>query len=160
MRLVVDATVWIDLHFGSLLAEAFTPRWELVSPDVILEELETVDPQVLRALGVEEVSLSSDDYVLLQDLISRYAGPSVRDLTALVIAVRDGLSLLSGDGKLRKAAESEGVPVHGTLWVLDKLVELSVIKPHRAASSLDEILACGARLPQQECHRRLSKWRH
>lgn len=159
MRLVVDATVWIDLHLGGLLAEVFALRWRLVSPDVILEELETLDPQLLRALGVEEVSLAEADYAILQSLIGRYPGPSVRDLTALVVSIRDGLGLLSGDGKLRKAAEDEGVPVHGTLWVLDALVEVAIIRPQRAADSLAEMLRCGTRLPQHDCRRRLSRWR-
>ncbi len=158
MRFVVDACVWIDLGIGDLLAGVFRLPHEFVSPDVVLAELASVDPRLLRALGVREVSLGSEDYVLLEDLVARYAGPSVRDLTALVVALRDGLALLSGDRKLREAADAEGVRVHGVLWVLDQVVESSIMDPHRVASSLQQMLDQGARLPQDECGKRLRIW--
>ncbi len=158
MRFVVDACVWIDLGIGDLLAEVFRLPHEFVSPDVVLEELASVDPRLLRALGVREVSLASEDYVLLEELVARYAGPSIRDLTALVVALRDGLALLSGDRKLREAAEAEGVEVSGVLWLLDELVDTELVTGPNAARGLQAMLDQHARLPRDECERRLRKW--
>ena len=116
----VDASIWIDLGVGDLLTEAFTLPLELAVPDVILAELQSVDPRLLRALSVHVLTLTGDDYPLLRELIARYPGPSIRDLTALVCALRDGIGLLAGDGQLRKAAGAEGVRIHGVLWLMDK----------------------------------------
>jgi len=159
VKFVVDASIWIDLSIGDLIAETFTLPFEYAVPDVVLEELQSMDPGVLRACGIHELTLAPDDYPLLRELISRYPGPTTRDLTALVCALRDGMALMSGDGQLRTAAEAEGVRVHGVLWLLDRLVERSTVPPSRAADSLEAMLAAGARLPQAECGRRLAKWR-
>jgi hypothetical protein len=105
------------------------------------------------------LTLTGDDYALLRELMAKYPGPSVRDLTALVCAVRDGIALLAGDGQLRTAAAAEGIRVHGVLWLLDHLVDRSVVTPARTAGALDAMLAAGARLPRAECTRRLDRWR-
>lgn len=155
----MDASIWIDLGIGGLLAETFTLPLELTVPDVVLEELQSVDPRLLTALGVHVLTLTGDDYPLLRELIAKYPGPSIRDLTALVCALRDDIALLAGDGQLRSAARAEGVEVHGVLWVLDRLVEHTVVLPGRAADALDVMLATQARLPGADCTRRLEKWR-
>ena len=159
MRFVVDASIWIDLGIGGLLAEAFTLPLELAVPDVILAELQSVDPRGLRALGVHVLALTGDDYPLLRQLIARYPGPSIRDLTALVCALRDGIALLAGDGQLRRAAGAEGVRVHGVLWVMEQLVEHASAPPEQVADALEAMLAAGARLPKADCTRCLEKWR-
>ena len=62
-----------------------------------------------------------------------------------------GASLLTGDRHLRAAAEQEGVPVHGTLWLLDEMVRLAVVSPRLAAQALERMLERGSRLPLDEC---------
>jgi len=65
---------------------------------------------------------------------------------------------VTGDNSLRKAAEAEGVTVRGVLWVLDELVAAAAVTPARAAEGLRTMLAQGARLPSDECRRRLGAW--
>jgi hypothetical protein len=53
-------------------------------------------------------------------------------LFALLLAKINSCALITGDDALRKAAKEEGVPVHGLLWILDRLVEYinqSIIEP-------------------------------
>ncbi len=69
-----------------------------------------------------------------------------------------GTSLLTGDRHLREAATQEGVAVHGTLWLLDELVRLGTIVPLQAAA-LEHMLAHGRRLPQDECQKRIERWK-
>lgn len=158
LRIVVDAGIWIDLHFGGVLAGAFRLSDEFVSPDVILAELVTVDPQVIIRHGCRVEHLTPDDYGTLQRLVTEHSGPSVSDLTALLISMREGLMLLAGDSKLRKAAETEGVEVHGILWLLDRMIAETVLSERKAAAALRSMLDCDARLPRDECERRLLKW--
>ncbi len=156
---MVDASIWIDLGIGGLIVEAFMLPFELAAPNVILEELQSVAPQLLRDLGVHVLRLGGEDYPLLQALIERYPGPSVRDLTALVCALRDGIGLLAGDGHLRRAAEMAGVRVHGVLWVMERIVEREITPSPRVAEALEAMLAGGARLPKTEYTRCLERWR-
>lgn len=159
MSFVVDASIWIDLGIGDLIAETFTLSLELAVPDVILAKLQSVDPQLLTDLGVHVLTLTGDDYPLLHELIAKYPGPGIRDLTALVCAMRDGIALLAGDGQLRKAAVAEGVRVHGVLWLMEQLVEHVSASPERVADSREAMLAAGARLPKADCTKCLERWR-
>lgn len=67
--------------------------------------------------------------------------------------------LLTGDGKLRKQATKDGLQVFGVLWLLDQLLEQSVISNSRAAIALESMLKHGARLPLAECTSRLQRWK-
>jgi len=157
--LVVDANVWIDLYHGDLIAELFRLPYQFVSPNVIIFELETFDAQILANHGLIQVNLESEAYSLLSELQERYSGPGVNDLTALVVALQEGIALLTGDGKLREAAEVEGVESFGVLWLLDRLIDHNILDTPEAADALEVMLQNGARLPQSECAQRLKRWR-
>lgn len=88
----------------------------------------------------------------------KYRRPGDADLFGLLHAARAGTRLLSGDGDLRQAAESEGVDVSGLLWLLDRLVQDTIIPPRRAGRALQSMIDQGARLPADECDSRLLKW--
>jgi len=66
--------------------------------------------------------------------------------------------LLSGDGNLRKAAGREGIRLHGTLYLLDKMVKHRVITPIEAAQALNRMQLCHSRLPEKECKKRFAAW--
>lgn len=66
--------------------------------------------------------------------------------------------LLTGDGRLRKQAERDNLEVHGALWLLDQLVEHSIVEAHHAADSLRQMLHHGARFPHDAYQVRLATW--
>lgn len=159
LKYVVDACLWIDLNFGGLISEIFQLPHELVSPDVVVAELESVNAGELKRLGLAMISLSPEDYPLLIRLRATYPQPGINDLTALTVAVNHKINLMTGDGDLRKAAEREGVHATGVLGVLDKLIEQRIINQPRAVRALDSMLVNNARLPKGECQKRFNKWR-
>ena len=83
------------------------------------------------------------------------------DCAAFVYArVHSGI-LLTGDKPLRTFAQSQHLAVHGTLWVLDQLVETwQVLSPAAGHRALSRIMtpAAGRRLPATECATRLERW--
>ena len=156
---VTDANIWIDLHIGELINETFQLPLPLVAPDVIIAELKEPEGQALVSLGLQKEELSGEEVLQVAGLAARYPAPSRVDLFALVLAKARGGVLLTGDGHLRKAAEKEKVPVHGTLWILDELVQRLIVSPRNAAQALEKMRARGSRLPRAECELRLKKWR-
>ncbi len=92
-------------------------------------------------------------------LRENYTKPSTNDLFALLLAKINSCDLITGDDALRNAANKEGVPVHGLLWLLDKLIEHRILRTNEAADALKKILAQGSWLPKKECEARLKKWR-
>ncbi|HHW14105.1 MAG TPA: DUF3368 domain-containing protein [Firmicutes bacterium] len=158
---VTDANVWNDLKAADLLKETFELPIQFITPDVILEELLELDGKKVVSLGLVSRGLSGEGVAQVSRLRGerRYRSLSTPDLFALVLTEREGLSLLTGDAKLRKIAEEDGVLVRGTLWLLDELVRLKIISPQRGAEAIEDMLRKDRRLPRLECDRRLQQWR-
>ncbi len=159
-KLVLDTTICIDLFNGQLLEKVAKLPYELALPDVIIEELIKPSGKDLIQIGCVVLSLDEEGIRQIISLRERYPKPSTNDLFALLLAKLNSCGLATGDDSLRKAAKEEGVPVHGLLWVLDKLIDHALLKPLEAAEALERILAEGSWLPKKECDTRLKKWRN
>ncbi len=159
-QLVVDTSVCIDLFNGGILHEVARLPYHSLLPDVILAE-ELTDPpaETFTDAGFIRSGTSGNEMYILEELSAKYGKPSRNDLFALTIAKSRGLILLSGDKDLRSAAKKEKVEVHGTIWILDQLVAEAIITQSAAAKALEEMLKAGARLPDDECQDRLTRWR-
>jgi predicted nucleic acid-binding protein len=155
---VVDTSVIVDLYAGGLLDELFRLPFRLLTADAIVTELQVPDGQELAGQGLAIGELSSAQVLEVYQLAGRYRRVSTNDLFALVLARSLHATLLTSDGHLIKAAQEQGVTVHGTLWILDQLVRAGLITPPAAAEGLQRMLATGSRLPHTECRRRLEKW--
>ena len=160
MRFVTDANVWIDLDHGGLLGRAFDLGDDLLVPDIVFAELLSPDTDLLLRLGLRVVGLTGAQLSEIQGTMAgRYNRASRRDLASLIYARDHGVTLLTGDGPLRKAATAERVEVHGVLWLLDRLLLREVVTRPEACRSLELIVEGGARLPRREVSKRLAAWK-
>ncbi len=69
---------------------------------------------------------------------------------ALGLAKTSGWTLLAGDRSLRQAAEEEAIEVHGTLWLVERMVTTQVINVEQAATAFDLMRENHRRLPWNE----------
>ena len=159
--LVSDSSVLIDLERGGLLEALFRLSFEIGVPDVMFErEIKTSPGPDLLALGLQVLQLDGDGVALAQSYRLAERRLSLPDAFALALAKIGGHLLLAGDSSLRTLAESEGVQVHGALWVLDEIEEAGIASPddlHRALSQIAAHPRC--RLPSEEVSRRLRRYR-
>jgi predicted nucleic acid-binding protein len=158
-RYVVDTNILIDFYRGRLLEALFALPFTFLAPDVILAELEAPDGQQLLAWGLRSASLTGEQVDAVVALATVHRRPSINDLFALILARSRKATLLTGDQAAREVAESEGITVHGTPWLLDELVRVTIITPEEAADGLACMIASGSRLPERECRLRLRQWR-
>lgn len=119
-----DTNVWLDfVMIGQLELPFRLPYTYLMSEDAVHDEL--LSPpgmgESLLQLGLVEVELTEEEFFLAEDYMTRFVKPSIYDCVALAVAKCRGIVLLTGDGPLRKAAQSEGVTVIGTIGILDQL---------------------------------------
>lgn len=157
-RLIVDTNVLIDLHRGGIVELFFALPYEFVSPDVIIEELKMPDGRTLERQGLLRADFSGDQVEEVYALHQFNLGIAVNDIFALLLASYTELPLLTGDRLLRALANKHRVKVHGTLWVLDEMVEHSVLTPGQAAHALRLMLANHSRLPPADCAHRFRLW--
>jgi hypothetical protein len=67
--------------------------------------------------------------------------------------------LLSGDRSLRVAAETEGVEIHGTLWLMERLLEARIAPIERVVIAYDAMKRDGSRLPWGDVEAQIVRWR-
>ena len=107
---------------------------------------------------MEVRSLTGEEIEAVIRLNQSYSAPSRTDMATLVVARAENGILVTGDGALRDAADEEEIEVHGTLWVVDALVDTETVEPAEAARALQLMMEADRRLPKEEVDRRIDKW--
>lgn len=145
--LVSDANILIDLEEGLLLSDIFSLPYQFSTPDILFhDELEECHHQLVD-MGLKLGVLTSETLCYAEKLINTYSAPSRYDCFALALAKQEKCPLLSGDKRLRKAAENEGVIVKGTLWLVNELITQNIISISKAQEAFGRMQAADRRLP-------------
>lgn len=157
-QLIVDTNILIDMHRGGVIRQFFALPYDFTSPDVILAELEDPDGSELERMGLRSAELTGEQVLEVAFILENNQKIAANDIFALVLASHMGLTLLTGDSRLRRLSAKHNVPVHGTIWLLDEMVQRNIITARQAAKALHLMLGRGSRLPADECDRRLELW--
>ena len=155
---VTDASIWIDLHAAGLVGRAFALPYVFCAPDVIVAETKSPRGRDIVQLGLREIEMSGEQVERVVRLAAKYPGPGRADLFALGLACDLGATLLTQDKLLRRAAESEGVPAHGTLWILEEMVRAGALGRAEAAEAVAAMRGKGSRLPEPQTERLIQRW--
>lgn len=157
--LVSDTNIWIDLHRCNLLETVFNLPHQFVTTEFVWRELRKPPGQKLTDFGLKIEAINSDETLQLFDLKQSLKNSSLADVSCYFVARDRGWTLLTNDGALRKSGHQAELDVRGVLWILDELEFYRVLSPVELASALASMLDAGARLPDDECAKRLTKWR-
>ena len=158
LLLISDANILIDIEAGSLTSVIFRLPFEIAVPDVLFElELRENHPHLLKA-GLKVKSLNADSVKKAQLLIQQYPRPSIMDHSALALAMQENCALLTGDKDLRSAAKKEGIVVHGTIWIIEELLNKMLIRQSQAKNGFVAMKDKGSRLPWGDVGKLLGKW--
>jgi predicted nucleic acid-binding protein len=159
--LVSDTSIIIDLDRGELLEAAFALGEEFAVPDLLFaRELDGDLGARLQGLGLIVEQLTSLE--VTQATILRRANQSLSlpDTFAFALAQGRTWTLLTGDRGLRAVAEAQGLEVHGTLWILDKLETSGTCNAAMLHGGLTNMAAHPrCRLPHGEIDQRLKRYK-
>lgn len=155
---ISDTNIWIDFRNAGLLDALFSLPFKLCCTDFVLDELQDVDAKHLLARGLVVETLDAAATAALFNLMQAHNNSSLADVSCYQLAHQTKHPLLTGDGRLRKQVKTDGLQVHGALWLLDQLVEHQTIKTKEAAKGLQSMMDAGSRLPDDECQSRLAQW--
>lgn len=158
LLLISDANILIDIEDGNLTSVIFRLPYEIAVPDILFElELREHHSHLLEA-GLKVKSLTAESVKKAESLRFKYSRPSIMDHSALALAMQEKCPLLTGDKDLREVAKIEGVEIHGTVWIIEELLNQKLIKQLQARSSFDSMKVKGSRLPWGEVDKLLNKW--
>lgn len=155
--LISDANILIDMEKGGITRQMFQLDAVFAVPNTLYEEeLREEHPQ-LPELGLRTLELTEETVAWAEALITRHAksGAGINDLLALALARQEQTTLLTGDDKLRSVAVKEKIEVHGTLWLVEQLMESGILTVQQAAAAYDSMKAARRRLPWNEVERQL-----
>lgn len=160
---ITDACLLRDLDAGGITFIALQLESKWIIPGPIARELQHQIPDSINTLflhGLERYELSDKLIIAIDQSLEKYKGLTYQDVAALELARELNGLLLTSDKLLRLIAESEGIPCHGTLWLLDQLVEkYHYLAPQQGVRAIKNMLEKGRRLPEKECEKRIRKWR-
>lgn len=155
--LISDANILIDFEEGGLLGQLFALPEHIGVPDILFEDELRAYHEHLLACGLLLFELGEAAIQRSVELASRFRHPSRLDLAALALAEQEGCPLITGDRYLREAAELEGVEVHGTLWLAERLVVEGVITQSQLTAAYALMREASRRLPWVEVERQLQR---
>jgi rRNA-processing protein FCF1 len=164
---VSDTNILIDLVDIGLLEQFLLLPFGIHTTDIVIAEI-TIEEQkaavlsVIEKAGIKVKTYTPDEMLKLFSFISskrRTYDLHPADFSVWQYSSENDYTLLTGDGNLRKAASADGVEVHGTIFLIDKMVEYQILTPTLAADKLELLYSINSRLPKSEIDLRIVKWR-
>ena len=153
--LISDSNIFIDMEVSNLTQKMFELPYQFAVPDILYyEELEEEHHNLLE-YGLKTKKLSSNSIKYSQKIIKKYPKTSPNDLFALALAKQDSCPLITGDGALRKAGAKEGVIIFGTVWLVEELMNYSIITVDEAREAYKLMKNNGRWLPWEMIEKRL-----
>ncbi len=109
-------------------------------------------------MGLQVESLDPDEIMQITEMMERYEKPSYEDISVLILAKSKKTVLITGDEALRHAAIANEVECRGTCWLIDYLVNQSLISFSDAIEAYERIQKMPRFPPGDECRGLRSHW--
>ncbi len=161
---ITDACFLIDLIDIDLFEEFIRLGYQVHITSSVFAELEGdeyVKPvaKCLRRKKIFLYKLTAADQAALEKLMRKHSSRlSEPDCSCLYLAKEINATILTCEKLLTKVARNLDLDVHGSLWILDRLLDASLITKRIAYRKLKDLMSINARLPVIECQKRLKRW--
>ena len=104
-------------------------------------------------------NLTADDQIALEKLMGKLSSRlSEPDCSCIYLSKEINATILTCEKLLTKAAKNLNLDVHGSLWIMDQLLDSSMITKRIAYVKLMDLMLINPRLPEKECEKRLKRW--
>lgn len=159
---IQDANILIDLLKTGLFDHCLALQYHFTTTNIILAEL--YDEQVALVLPhiaagrFTVIDITGEELVEIQLMSLEDTRLSEQDWSALYYAMRQDAILVTGDSHMRALAKEKSIEYHGIFWLLDQLVETTIISTTTACDVMKKIMMLNKRLPADECTKRMKVW--
>ena len=161
---ITDACFLIDLIDIDLFEEFLGLGYQVHITSSVFAELEGdefVKPvsNCIKRKKMFLYNLTAADQTVLEKLMINHSSRlSEPDCSCLYLAKEINATILTCEKLLTKVAKNLNLDVHGSLWILDRLLDTSLITRRIAYSKLKDLMSINPRLPVKECQKRLKRW--
>lgn len=159
MALIVsDTNIFIDMDVAGLIRTMFQLPEVFAVPDVLYEEELREHHAELPTYGLRVLEIRPEYTAEAVRLRTHYRKPGQNDLFALALALQENCPLLTGDARLREAAEAENVAVFGTLWLIEHMFNEGLVSIKQVKAAYQKMEAENRRLPWDLVKQQLRKF--
>jgi rRNA-processing protein FCF1 len=162
--IVTDSSVFFDVIKIQALPEFFALDFEICTTDFVINEIleseqkEQID-MFIRSHQLTVFVLSANEIEEVENFKTKRFFKTLIDKTVLWKARQLECPLLTGDAKLRNESIDQGISVHGSLWVIQMMVEQKVIKAESGVVLLEKLKSANDRLPLEEIDKLIKKYK-
>ena len=115
--IISDTNIFLDLITVNMLDFLFQLPCDICTTDFVTNEIEWPEQKAevdkhIKIKNLKEITFNYEELVEINDLYNSNS-TSMTDCSVWYYAKKTGCRLLTGDGKLRKAAEKDNVKVSG-----------------------------------------------
>lgn len=163
MKLIItDSSVFFDIIMIQALPEFFALDFEICTTDFVINEILESEQReqieiFIRSHQLNVFNLSEQEIEDIANFKTKRFFKTLIDKTVLWKAKQLKCPLLTGDAKLRSEAIDQGVTVHGSLWVIQIMVESKVITANAGIEFLEKLRISNDRLPLDEIEKLIRK---
>jgi rRNA-processing protein FCF1 len=162
--IITDSSVFFDIIKIQALPEFFALDFEICTTDFVINEiLESEQKEqiemFIRSHQLTVFVLSANEIEEIENFKTKRFFKTLIDRTVLWKAKQLKCPLLTGDAKLRNESIDQGISVHGSLWVIQMMVEQKVIKTESSVVLLEKLKSVNDRLPLEEIDNLIKKYK-
>jgi hypothetical protein len=153
--LLSDANILIDLYVVDGLSVISKVAAVEILDSLLVEIENRHQPGITHEVQAGSITIVrvTEDLVKGARAIT-VGGLSLQDKLNLHYVRHSKRGLLTGDGKLRKLCVAEGIPVFGTLWIIDQLYSKKVVSKNELCRWLLRLSEPDRFLPAEELAKR------
>ena len=156
MKLIItDTNIFFDIISIGALPEFFSLDYEIFTTVFVIQEIKKSDQKeaievFILAKQLNVIQFNPDEIEEITRFVTRKNFRGITDKSILWKTLQLDCPLLTGDRKLRMEAEEHGVEVHGTIWVIERLVENDMISKAKGIQLLESLRKVNSSLPYDE----------
>lgn len=161
-----DTNVLIDLCNSGMISHCRQLSLDMHTIEYVVNEI--VDPMHKSIIescisegSLKVDTLDAEDNMNLYQLFSvlrQSTNLSLPDCAVIVYAKRHAYHIITGDRKMRRYAESQGIKVSGTLYISDLLVSEGIVQPNVMSEHLRQLAASNVRIPRNAIEERIKRY--
>lgn len=156
--LISDTNIFFDIMAIGALPEFFGLNYEICTTDFVLYEIKLSDQReqieyFIRSRKLTIFSLTDREISEVESLVTTRTIKGITDKSVLWKSLELNCLLLTGDKKLKLEASEQGLEVHGSIWVIERLVIEKIISELKAIEFLVNLKTANPSLPHDEIDR-------
>jgi rRNA-processing protein FCF1 len=156
MKLIItDTNILFDVISIGALPEFFSLDYEICTTVFVIEEIKRSDQEeaievFIRSKQINIINFSAEEIDEIQGFSTSRNFKGITDKSVLWKSLQLECPLLTGDKKLRNEAEDHGIEVHGSIWVIESLVQNELIDKTKGIQLLESLKQVNSSLPYDE----------